>query len=784
MHNFLRPLLALILFVAFASNANAQGILGRSFGTLDADAISKYDYEQLKSKMAKTGKDEAVFLKWLQENQRYNLRQQSRSGVRSIETLDSLQGLPFVNKNIFRDTVVFGSDLFSPYSKLDFAPNLQMAYNPRYVVGPGDELELSIFGVQTGSYSLIVRPDGTVEIPYAGIVSVSGLEVRGLEEKIKRILITRGYEPLRTGKTELSVRLTKIRTIQVHVVGAMEPGTYSVPSIASAMHVLYEAGGPGPYGSYRDIQIIRSGRLVGSLDIYDFIQTGNSGNITLENNDILRIPTYINRVNLSGEFKRPGLYELKDDESLQDLLVISGGFTEAAYQGNVVIFRVDSTELTIKDASKLEFQTFKLKSGDVVTASPVRNRFNNRVAITGGIVHPGYYMLNPGMTVSDLIARADGLDRKAFGGKGYVRRSTESGSGKYFEFNLSGSDLLLANDDSVYIPSSMDLQIYDSVHVRGFVHRPENFVHYEGLTMEQALLLAGGIRTDGDLTRIEVSFPEQIDGVFTGQSKIVEVTPNWQGLGTLLPPGATVSVRQRPYLNTSKVVFVVGAVRTPGGYSLTRDGEPLKDLLQRVGDFNDDALPNFGMVVRNLGFILEEEKKLETKKPQFSPYAIYEQEDTLTNGKVAAKKIRRADTIAVDLLSRTAQTQFRLQNGDTLFIPRRLNTVNIRGAVLNPGGMTFQSGKRALYYVRRTGGLSPNAVRRSLRVEYANGQSSGMRYALGLLPIYPRVYSNSTIRVEEKNLEAKKLDPAQLSAVGSILASISSVTLSIFYLLR
>lgn len=773
----------LVVLFGFSVQISAQGILGKSFGTLDADAINRYDYQQIKDRMARTSKEESVFLKWLEQNQEYNYRQTNRSGVTSSRLNDSIRALPFVTRNIFQDTIVFGSDLFSPFAKLDFAPNIQTAYNPNYRIGPGDELDLTIYGLQSASYQLKVRSDGTIEIPYAGVIGTSGLSIKDLELKIKQSLVSKGYEPMRSGRTSLHLAVTKIRSINVHVIGAQEPGTYTVPAIATAMHVLYEAGGPGPFGTYRNIQIIRSGKVVGTLDLYELIQNGNSGDIFLEDNDVLRIPVYEQRVNLSGEFIRSGLYEIKSEEHLDNLLAFSGGFSEAAYRGSVTIFRIDSTELSVHDVSKSEYSSFSLKSGDVIIADPVRNRFNNRVAITGGVVKPGYYALTPGMTVGDLIKRASGLDRRAVGSRGYLRRNSDDSLGQYIDFDLAAASLELYSNDSIYIPSQLDLKLTDSIHVRGFVHRPENFIYYNGLTLEQAILLAGGIRSDGDLFRVEVSLPIQENGAFTGKAKIVEISPNWSGEGTPLAPGATVSVRQRPYLNTSKVVFVVGAVRTPGGYSLERDGEPLRKVLDRVGSFNEDALPQFGMVVRNLGFEVEEEQGLVPRKTQSLQDFAY-LSDTTDLKKKDSRRIRRADTIALDLTSRISLEEFRLQNGDTLIIPRRLNTVNIRGAVLNPGGMTFQNGKRALFYVRRTGGLSPNAVRKSLRVEYANGQSAGLRYALGIVPIYPKVYSNSTIKVEMKDLDVRKVDPAQLSAVGSFLASISSVTLSVLYLLR
>ena len=357
-------------------------------------------------------------------------------------------------------------------------------------------------------------------------------------------------------------------------------------------------------------------------------------------------------------------------------------------------------------------------------------------------------------------------------------RRPDGSLGSYEEFNpaTAGQTLSLQRNDSIYIPLNTDLMTYDSVHVRGFVNHPKNFVHFEGLTVEQAILMAGGVRSTGDLGNVEVSFPERkADGAFTGTSKINRVTLNWTGTGTLLPPGATVSVRQRSNMNTSKVVYVMGAVATPGGYSLQSNGEPIGGVVKRIGDFDRDGLPQFALVVRNRGFIEElDQKNMEPRMLDDSTYVM----------QASKKKLRQADTVAVDLTSRWALHNFRVQDGDTLVIPRRINTVFVKGAVQNQAGLSVQPGRRAKYYLRAAGGVAPNGIRRSLVVEYANGRSATMRYFMGVVPVYPRVYSNSTITVAAEDPDARRNDPASMAAISSIIGSTSSLAMTLFFLLK
>ncbi len=774
----MRPLLTALLLTATAS-AWSQGILSRKgLGNLSLDPLTQLETQQRVAKMEALNVNDVRAAELLKKKAvSDNEFQKLRSRLPQSVLKDSMDVMAYVKRSIFRDTLIYGSELFGKQSKLDFAPNLQIASSPTYQVGPGDELELVLYGAQEATYSLEVSPGGSVTVPYAGVVQASGLNLSALESKIRQRLTERGYQALASGATKIKLIVSEVRSIQVHVIGAREPGTYTVPAIATPMHVLYEAGGPGELGSYREIELIRDGKVVGTLDLYAFMRTGRLGvQEGLRDGDIVRIPVYRNRINLMGEFKRPGLYELLEGESLAQAIDYAGGFTEGGFRGQVLMFRVGDQELSVADVPAAEYPTASVREGDVVVANPLRNRYENRVAVTGGVVRPGYYAWTPGMTSDDLVARAQGLDRSALKAQALLLRRPENGPGQYLKAFPGQSAQALAPNDSMYVPVFTDLQTFDSVNVRGFVNRPGTYVYFDGLTVEQAVLMAGGVQVGSALNRLEVTVPERdSDGRFVGRQRIIQVVPDWVGEGTSLAPGATVSVRQRRNLDQTKVVYLYGGVQNPGGYSLASNGEPIQNLLNRVGPLKENAMPQFALVLRPRG------SREITLDDEFERNMLTDSTYILDK---ARKTVRMVDSIAVDLTSRTQLNRFRLQNGDSLFLPQRMNYVNVRGAVKNPSGHAYVAGRRAKFYLGQAGGYRNDAAKRSLVVRYANGRSAQVRYALGIVPIYPRVYSNSTLLVLPKDEDKKGADPAQIAAISSIMTSLSSLAIGVFYLLR
>ena len=315
----------LFLTLGLGNAVLGQGILGRrTLSNLDVNTLKESDLttsgmgglEQVEN-LRKAERLRSEML----ESENF---QQVRSRLPEAIAKDSNALRNYVKTNIFRDTLIFGSDLFNQGS-LNFAPNIQLANAPNYVLGSGDQLSLTIYGLQEASYDLEVLPNGNIVVPYAGVISASGLTLEAFESKMKQKLVASGYRGISEGKTKVSVSVTNVRTIRVTAVGALKPGNYTLPAVATVMHLLYAAGGPGNLGSYRKISLIRDGEVLKTIDLYSYLIHGYlEDNIVLQEGDVVHIPVYQNRVNMMGEFKRPGLFEVTDQDDLQDLITYAG----------------------------------------------------------------------------------------------------------------------------------------------------------------------------------------------------------------------------------------------------------------------------------------------------------------------------------------------------------------------------------------------------------------------------------------------------------------------------
>ncbi|HEY6143566.1 MAG TPA: SLBB domain-containing protein, partial [Flavobacterium sp.] len=369
-----------------------------------------------------------------------------------------------VNKKVkdTLNTLIFGSELFDNPT-LNFEPNLKLATPVNYILGPGDELQVSVYGVQEFNASIPVSVEGKVNIQYVGQISVSGMTIEAATQKIKGA-IARVYSTVRSGQSQVGVSLTRIRTIKVTLIGSKQPGNYSVSSLSTVYNALFLGGGPGKNGSYRNIELLRNNKVYKNIDIYKFLVNGDqSDNVGLKDNDVIRIPAYTHRVTVEGQVKRPGIFEMKEGETFKDLLSFASGFNEFAYTASVNILQKTNKDLKVKDIKESEFGSYKPLSGDVFRVSKILNRFENRIKIEGAVFRPDIYSFYEGMRISDLIAQAEGLKEDAYTNRATIVRLKADLSSEVTNVNLakalagdSEANISLKREDIVTVYSILD----------------------------------------------------------------------------------------------------------------------------------------------------------------------------------------------------------------------------------------------------------------------------------------------------------------------------------------
>ena len=411
---------------------------------------------------------------------------------------------------------VFGRDIFRT-ANLTFEPSMNIATPVNYRLGPGDQLQIEVWGASEANITQKVTPDGYISIPNVGPVNVNGLTVQAATNRIKAKL-SQIYSGLNTSNVNLStnvkVSLGQIRTIQVNIMGEVaRPGTYALSSFSTVFHALYKAGGMSRMGSLRNIKVVRGGRTVATVDVYDYIINGRShSDIRLQEGDVILASPYEALVLIKGKVKRPMYYEMKSSESIRTLIGFAGGFSNDAYRGSVTVDRNNSKERTVATVDDMNFGVFKVKDGDVVSIGEILDRYNNRIEIKGAVYRPGYYELGKDIqTVRDLIQRADGLLEYAFTNRAVLHRENEDKTLEVIALNvkaiLDGTepDVTLQKNDVLFIPSKYDLESKGTLEIRGEVYNPNIFPFAANTKLEDLIIMAGGLTESASTVRVDVT---------------------------------------------------------------------------------------------------------------------------------------------------------------------------------------------------------------------------------------------------------------------------------------
>ncbi|MFC7526287.1 SLBB domain-containing protein [Parapedobacter sp. GCM10030251] len=696
-----------------------------------------------------------------------------------------------------RASRVFGARLFRN-TDIRFEPNLNIPTPKNYVIGTGDELLLDLTGDNEVSYRLPVSPEGTVNVNYIGLISVAGLTIEEAAGKMKQQMQST-YPQLRSGGTRLSLTLGNIRSIKVTLTGYVtRPGTYTLPSLANVFHALYASGGPSEKGTYRNIQLIRNNQVIQTIDAYDFLTKGvQPGNVRLEDGDVIHIPVFERQVEVEGLVNNPGIFEPLASETLADVLRFAGDFAPEAYKAKVKVLQITDRERSVADIYAEDYGTYVPKNGDQYIIEEVLDRYANRVEIEGAVFRPGKYALTEGLTLRQLIQRADGLKEDAFMARAYINRLKPDNTQELITVNLNElmggneqANHVLQREDRVMISSIFDLREEYIVSISGQVRRPGQFPYVEQMTLGNLIQMSGGLAEAANIEKVDVARrirrnTNERDSVL---SELVHVRfdNREEALRSdfVLQPFDIVSVHTSTGYQVQRQVRIEGEVQFPGEYTLLKKDETISDLIRRAGGVTEFAyLPGASlqrkasdaMVARGHSALINQDRlelaELEKEQAEIRELAL---ENTRRGDADTSLFFSNYVGIKLDkILDGNTKYDIPLENEDVIIVPRQLRTVMVRGQVLNPNRIVYQEGKSLKYYIRQAGGFTAKAHKKKTFVQHANGSVEGSS-SMG----YPDVLPGSEIIVPTKP-EREKLGVQAWVSMGSVVTSMAAVIVTL-----
>lgn len=692
-------------------------------------------------------------------------------------------------------SLVFGAQLFNSTS-LSFEPNLRIATPGDYQIGPDDELQLNLFGVQEASFRLPVAAEGMISIPNVGMVLVAGLTIDEAQRVIRQKLIQTVYRSLASGATAMTITLGKIRSIRITILGATKPGNYTVSSLTTLFNALYICGGPGDIGSYREIELVRNNKTFLKVDLYDFLVKGDAQkNVLLKEGDVINIPVYKTRVLAQGEIKRPGIYEMKDGEALQELVKYAGGFTERAYQASIKITRLTDREKVILDINKEEFDQYTLKPGDSIHIEPILNRYANSVAISGAVFRPGTYAFEKGMTLTRLIQKADGLREDVYTGRVLLTRERPDLSKELLAVSLEdilsgkASDIVLEKNDLIRIASLNELKDEPVIQIQGEVRKPLVIPYQLNYSLKDLIFEAGGFTSAAIPYRIDVSRRnknannkstssiDELSTIITLDSDM-ELGPN--GKNFLLEPYDIVTVRRDPFYVEQQQVKLQGEVLYPGDYTLRNKQETIYDLFKRAGGLTTNGDMSAVTLIRTK---TEPKTQAENKEKVLMDEGKDSTRQDLVE-QIADPQIRIAINLANVLRDPNSPDNLTLKPGDLIEVAPKETLVKISGEVYFPTKVTFSANESIRYYLSRAGGITEQAHRKHLYVVYANGSvAKSHSYLFGLIRTYPKINAGADIVIPAKTIR-KKPSTVEVISISGVLVSLTGMAIALINSLR
>ena len=679
---------------------------------------------------------------------------------------------------------IFGMDFFSSanqsYTKEpNNSPQLNIATPSTYQLGPGDEITVNIWGASENTYISSINTSGYIKLERISPIYLSGQTISSAKKRIRSAL-SKVYSGIYASeesfeKVFFDVNLSKSRSIVINVVGAIKnPGTYTLSSMTSILNVLYAAGGPNELGTFRNIQILRNGKTYKKVDLYNYFVKGVSPNFSLRDQDVILVPRYENRVFVNGEFKETGIFEIKKGETVHDLLGFVGGFSSFGYKEKVFLTSISEINKEIFTIPKDLFNVKKLKDGDIIKASPVSDKFLNKVSIEGAVFLPGDYSIDNNPNLTSLISSAQGLKDNALSTRAVVYRHVEGKERQMLSVNLSldktqQKDFQFEPNDRVKIFSKSDIQDDLSVNIKGEVNNVGVYDYYEGMTVSDLILLAGGVKSSGSFVSIDL-FRQTFDKSLQYPFESIEVQLKTDYSSDLLNQNPTlmqgdlIVVRLKEGYTKPEYVEISGLVKSPGFYSILNNQYSLYDLLNDSGGILPDGSTS-GVKIRRINSAKKEiDETIKDISTDSLGFEIREQEEFIEFG-VDIKQL-------FETRGKDSRFNVILKDGDKIIVPKIDNTVEVIGEVGRPTVIAFKKGLSVNDAISQAGGLTDLAKKRGVFVIYQNGNiSSSKKYFI--FNTLPKLEAGSKIVVPKKIANPNKTSIAEIIGLTSTLATLA-----------
>ena len=843
---------ACFLSIHFTVLAQSQNILsGKDLSTLKVDALSETELAQIAQQLKSNGLtidqvEQQAIAKGMSPSEFAKLKAKLQS-VKTTGNNKSPLNKKTVNTTATKEDdemftkkkavvnninpLIYGAELFNPTAS-GFGENQNIATPLNYEIGASDVLKVVVYGVQEYSADLQVSKEGRIQLDNVGQIKVGGLTVEAATERIKQQMGRTAYPSIANGESKLAVTVGDIRTIQVTVIGAFKSGNYNVSSLATVLSALTEAGGPSEIGSYREIELIRGNKLYKKIDLYHFMQNGDqSQNIGLKDHDVIRVPPYKNRIEIKGQVKRPGIFELVGGENFSQFLQYAGNFDDTAYTAWVKVIQKNDKERAVKDLAAADFSKYQPQGGDIIQVSKILNRYENRVKLSGAVFRPDIYELTPGMRIADLIQRADGLKEDAFLGRAQLIRVKPNLLKELISINLSKAiqkdpkeNLYLQREDELYINSIVDLRDSLTVDLLGEVRTQGRFNYIDSMTVKDLILMAGGFKYAAN-KQVEVARLIQYGDKVT-DNKVTTIlrtevngdlsfTPGHENF--VLQPMDVVTITKKVGYATPEVVTITGQVQNVGKYTLSNRVERVSDLVKRSGGLIGQAYGEGAFIKRSryqIDTLRADETKTSLEQAYLRKMKAQQQSqqlevtNTLTEVNagmgatgVNAVQNKQSKTIkdSLELMFKELENDYYqiaidinaimknpgseldlvLRDKDEIVIPKVDNRIKISGGVLRPTNIVYHEGIGIGECISAAGGISEYAKRGRAYVVYANGKSVRTR-TFFLVRFNPKIKPGCEVVLPES--VEKKEKPLttimqSVTTIAQVIAALATIKL-------